>query len=474
MDDPASYYFAYLAGGSPFPTTLIKVAGKLLGVLFFVAANGFFVGAEFALVSVRRTRLEARAAAGSRRARAALRLTGNPTLFISATQLGITIASLALGWIGEPTIASLLQPIALRIASEGRAGYVAHAFAIIVAFAAITFLHIVLGELMPKMFALERAEGLALFTAQPLELFAKVFQWPLWIFNRTGTTLGRLIGLKSSLNHTAVYSEVELRQLIDISRESGHLRAEERRLIHRVFEFSDTLVREAMVPRPQIAAISGDCSLEDIRRAFHQHRYSRLPVYRDSLDDVVGFIHSKDLIPYFIKTEEFSIEAVLQPPLFVVDTARLEDVLRQMQKAKMHFGFVVDEHGGLEGIITLEDLLEEIVGEISDEHDEEVREQIQSLGPRKYLLDGGLAVRDLNRKLRLSLPESEQYTTIGGFLMTVAGHVLKPGEMVPYNGLEFRIERVERRRVMRVSLEVGEKQQEAEGVTASGGIGAAR
>ena len=233
-------------------------------------------------------------------------------------------------------------------------------------------------------------------------------------------------------------------------------------------------VREAMVPRTAMAAIPVDSSLEQITEAFRQHRYSRLPVYRNSLDDVVGFIHSKDLIPHLLGPREFRLEDVLQPPLFVVDTARLEDVLRQMQQAKMHFGFVVDEHGGLEGIITLEDLLEEIVGEISDEHDEEVREQIQTMGTRKYLLDGGLAVRDLNRKLKLSLPESEQYTTIGGFLMTVAGHVLKPGEIVRYNGLEFRIERVERRRVMRVSLELGEKQQEAEGVTASGGIGAAR
>src|SRR5436190_10503376 len=463
MDDPASYYFAYLAGGSPFPTTLIKVAGKLLGVLFFVAANGFFVGAEFALVSVRRTRLEARAAAGSRRARAALRLTGNPTLFISATQLGITIASLALGWIGEPTIASLLQPIALRIASEGRAGYVAHLLAIIVAFAAITFLHIVLGELMPKMFALERAEGLALLAARPLELFARVFRAPLWIFNRTGAVLGRLLGLKSSLQHAAVYSEVELRQLVDISRESGHLRAEERRLIHRVFEFSDTVVREAMVPRPAIAAISADCSLEDITQAFQQHRYSRLPVYRESLDDMVGFIHSKDLIPYLLRPQDFRLEYVLQSPMYVVDTARLEDVLRQMQKAKTHFGFVIDEHGGVEGIITLEDLLEEIVGDISDEHDEEVNEQISQVDDRVYILDGALAVRDLNRRLKTALPESEGYTTIGGFLMSVAGHVLQPNEVIEHEGLRFAVETVERRRLLSVRLELPEKQpQEVE------------
>jgi CBS domain containing-hemolysin-like protein len=346
--------------------------------------------------------------------------------------------------------------------SSPQAIYVAHIIAIIIAFSAITFLHIVLGELMPKMVALERAEAVALFCARPLELFAKVFSPPLWAFNRAGTVLGRLLGLKSSLDHTSVYTETELRQLVDISRESGHLRAEERRLIHRVFEFSDTLVREAMVPRTAMAAIPADSSLEQITKAFQECRYSRLAVYRDSLDNVIGFIHSKAVMPYILRPQDFRLEDVLQPPLYVVDTARLEDVLRQMQKAKVHFGFVVDEHGGLEGIITLEDLLEEIVGEISDEHDEEVREQIVPVGERKYLLNGGLAVRDLNRKLKLSVPESENYTTVGGFLMTVAGHVLKPGEVVEHNGLIFRVERVERRRVMRVCLELPEERVESE------------
>jgi CBS domain containing-hemolysin-like protein len=458
MDDPASYFLASLIDGAQPSNALLKVLAKLAAVLFFVGANAFFVGAEFALVSVRRPRLEARSAAGSRRAQAAMRLLADPTSFISATQLGITIASLALGWIGEPTVASMLEPIATRIASVGRAGYVAHLLAIVIAFAAITFLHIVLGELMPKMFALERAEGLALVVARPLEIFAKVFQWPLWIFNRTGATLGRLIGLKSSLQHTAVYSEAELRQLVDISRESGHLRAEERRLIHKVFEFSDTLVREAMVPRPAIAALSADCSLEDITQAFQQHRYSRLPVYRGSIDNVIGFIHSKDLIPYLLRPQDFKLEYVLQPPMYVVDTGRLDDVLRQMQKAKSHFGFVVDEHGGIEGIITLEDLLEEIVGDISDEHDEEVNEQISPLDERTYLLDGSLAVRDLNRRLQISIPESEAYTTIGGFLMTVAGHVLQTGEVIETDGLRFYIERVERRRLVGVRLELPRKE----------------
>lgn len=427
---------------------------KLASVVILVGLNGFFVASEFSLVSVRRARMEARAAAGSQNARATLRLLDNPTTFISAVQFGITLASLALGWIGEPTVAAFLEPIALSVASEGQAGYVAHVMAIVIAFSLITFLHIVFGELMPKMIALERAERIALFCSRPLELFAKTFSAPLWILNSVGSFLGRLIGLKSTLDHAAVYTETELRQLIDVARDSGYLRAEERRLIHRVFEFSDTLVREAMVPRTEMAAIPSDSSLEEITKAFQQYRYSRLPVYRESLDDVIGFIHSKDVMPYLLHPETFRLEDVLQPPLYVVDTARLEDVLRQMQKAKAHFGFVVDEHGGLEGIITLEDLLEEIVGDISDEHDEEVNEQIAPIGDNQYLLAGGLAVRDLNRRLKLSLPESESYTTIAGFLMTEAGHILRPGDTINYNGLVFVVDRVERRRVTSVRLEV--------------------
>jgi CBS domain containing-hemolysin-like protein len=433
---------------------------KLFGVAILIGANAFFVSSEFALVSVRRTRLETRANNGSKGAQAALRLLDNPTIFISAIQLGVTLASLALGWLGEPTIARLLEPLAHEVAPEGRANYVAHILAFAIAFSLISYLHILLGELVPKMFALERAEIVAVVSARPLELFAKIFQTPLWLLNRSGSAVGRLIGLKSSLERTSVYTEAELRQLVDVSRESGHLRAEERRLIHRVFEFSDTVVREAMVPRTEMAAIKHTCTLQQITKAFEQHRYSRLPVYRDSFDDVIGFVHSKDVMPYLLHPESFRLEDVLQPPLYVVDTARLEHVLRQMQKAKMHFGFVVDEHGGLEGIITLEDLLEEIVGEISDEHDEEVNEQITQVNEGTYILAGGLAVRDLNRRLKLSLPESEAYTTIGGFLMTEVGQVLKPGQVVTYDGLSFHVERVEKRRVMRVRLEVLEQEPE--------------
>lgn len=423
---------------------------KLFSVVILVAANGFFVAAEFALVAVRSSRIETMAAAGSRAAKRLLSLLQNLNSYLSACQLGITLASLALGWVGEPAVARLLDgPLGGRLSEAWL-----HSVSFLIAFSIITSLHIVLGEQAPKLIGLAMAEKVALTIALPMQLFYKVFSLPIRALDWASMRTVQLLGIQATGEHAATYTEAEIRRLIDVSRESGHLRAEERRLIHRVFEFSDTVVREAMVPRTEMASITNTCSLEQITKAFDKHRYSRLPVYKDSFDNVIGFIHSKDVMPYLLHPEKFHLDDVLQPPLYVVDTARLEHVLRQMQKAKMHFGFVVDEHGGLEGIITLEDLLEEIVGEISDEHDEEVNEQITLVNENKYVIAGGLAVRDLNRRLKLSVPESEAYTTVGGFLMTEAGHILKVGEIVKYNGLLFHVDRVERHRVMRVRLEI--------------------
>src|SRR6186713_1466438 len=435
----------------------MAIAVKLAAVLVLVATNGFFVAAEFALVGVRSSRIETLANQGSRSAKRLMELLQNLNAYLSACQLGITLASLALGWIGEPAIARLLEGPLGGLPDTWR-----HSIAFLIAFSIITSLHIVLGEQAPKLMALASAEKVALAIALPMQLFYKVFSWPIRALDWASVRTVQLVGIKAADEHASTYTEEELRRLVDRSRESGHLRAEERRLIHRVFEFSDTLVREAMVPRTEMAAIPSTCSLKEITKAFEQHRYSRLPVYRESIDDVIGFVHSKDIMPYLLMPESFKLEDVIQPPLYVVDTARLEDVLRQMQKSKSHFGFVVDEHGGLEGIITLEDLLEEIVGDISDEHDEEVNEQIIAAGKHTYVLDGGLAVRDLNRRLKLSVPESEAYTTIGGFLMTEVGHVLKPGEVVQHDGLVFKVERVEKRRVMRVKLEILQTNGEGE------------
>lgn len=454
MDDPASsfLFFFQSAEGVTSPSFL-GIVGEFLLIFFFVGLNAFFVASEFALVSSRRPRIQTMAEAGSGGAAAALRLLSNPTLFISAVQLGVTLASLALGWIGEPTLARLLEPIAERVASEGMAAVVAHGAAVLLAFTIITFLHVVLGELVPKMFALERAEAFALFAARPLELFAWVFSPILWVFNHTGRYLGRLLGLKSSLEHTSVYTEDEIKQLVQLSEQSGHLNKEERKLIDKVFEFSETTVKEAMIPRTAMVAVSDACDLDGLAKEFRKHGYSRLPVYHNSLDDIVGVVHSKDVMSFLLRPKTFRLDRVIRKPNYVVDTAKLEDVLRQMQSEKFHFGFVVDEHGGVEGIITLEDLLEEIVGDISDEHDEEVNEQINGQPDGSYILDGGLAVRDLNRRLGLNVPISEGYTTVAGFLMSAAGELLEEGQSVAFNGHNFIIEKVDKRRIIRVRME---------------------
>jgi CBS domain containing-hemolysin-like protein len=261
----------------------------------------------------------------------------------------------------------------------------------------------------------------------------------------------RLFGLHPTSEHAAVYTEEELRRLIDISRQSGELEAEEQQFIHRVFEFSDAEVREAMVPRIQVTALPVTATLADARAAFLSTGYSRLPVYGQQPDEIVGLLFRKDLDMGRIDSNGFDLKKLVRPVTFIPATASLGDALRQMQSARVHFVFVVDEHGGMEGILTLEDLLEEIVGEINDEYDEEAREQIRRDG-ETYVLDGMLSVRDANQYLELDLPEDAGYTTIAGFLMDRAGRVLQRGDRVEHEGSVFEIERVDKRRVTRIRL----------------------
>ena len=452
MDEPAStiLLFAAETATQAAPESWVWITIKLVSILVLVAVNGFFVAAEFAFVGVRRSRIEALAAEGNAGAERLLNLLDNLSAYLSASQLGITVASLALGMLGEPAVAALIEPSLTR---AGLSPAAIHLIAISIAILSVTILHIVLGEQAPKMFGLQLAERVALATALPMRIFYVIFKPFIHALDWASAKTVNAFGLHATSEHASIYTEEEIRQLIDMSRKSGHVNKEEQRLINSVFEFSETTVREAMIPRTQIAAITDKCTLEEIARAFEQHGYSRLPVYRESLDNVVGFIHSKDVMPFLLKPDEFTLDKVLQSSLYIVDSARLEDVLRQMQAAKIHFGFVVDEHGGVEGIITLEDLLEEIVGDISDEHDGEVDEQITELDDDTFLLDGGLAVKDLNKRLSLHVPESDAYTTIAGFLMSEAGQVLQAGENVRFNGHIFHIEKVDRRRILQVRLE---------------------
>jgi CBS domain containing-hemolysin-like protein len=421
---------------------------NILIVFLLVLANGFFVASEFALVGVRRSRIATLAEAGNRRAKILLYEVDHLNAYISATQLGITLASLALGWIGEPAVAHLLEiPLKGRVSDT-----VLHTIAFAVAFSIITFLHIVLGELAPKTIALERAERTALVIAWPLQIFYKLFYYPIRLLDWAGTRTVRLFGLHPSSEHASIYTEEELRQLIDISRQSGHLEQEEQELINSVFEFSAAEVREAMIPRTAVDALDVSATLEETKKAFRTLGYSRLPVYRERLDDIVGVLFRRDLEPHLEQPQpdRFDLEALLHPPQFIPATASLGATLRLMQSSRTHLAIVIDEHGGMEGIVTLEDLLEEIVGEINDEYDEEVRSQILKEESGTYLLNGMLTVRDANRQLGLRLPEEGGYVTLAGFLLARAGRLLHEGETVEYEGMRFKVERVDRRRIRRI------------------------
>ncbi len=424
------------------------IALNFLALLLLVAVNGFFVAAEFSLVSVRRSRIETLAASGDKGARRVLKLVDNINAYISATQLGITLASLALGAISEPVVGRLLEPYLTALPELWR-----HIVTFTLTLATVTFFHIVFGELVPKRLALERAERVAVYTSWLLDIFYKIFYLPTRGLHWVGTRIINLLGLHGESGHGSIYTEDELRQLINQSHESGHIEEGERKLINRVFDFTDAEVREAMVPRTAVAALPVAATLDEVEEAFCSNGYSRLPVYRERLDDVVGVLFMKDIMPCLrggtAGGTPFKMEALLHPPLFVPATARLGAVLSQMQVSRTHLAFVVDEHGGIEGIVTLEDLLEEIVGEIDDEYDDETRAQIVKEGGH-YLLDGMLAVRDANRKFKLKLPEDAGYTTLAGFLLDRAGHILHPGETVEYDGATFTVEGVDGHRILNV------------------------
>lgn len=423
----------------------MTILGIIL-VILLVFANGFFVASEFALVGVRRSRIETLSAGGDQRAARLLVLLNDLNAYLSATQLGITLASLGLGWVGEPTVAVLLEAPLEGLVSTTQL----HIIAFSIAFGVITFLHIVLGELAPKTLALERAERVALAIAWPLRAFYRIGYWPIRLFDWAGRRTVQLFGLHPTGAHGSIYTEDELRRLIESSTRGGLLEPSEQQLINRVFDFAGAEVREAMVPRTNVIALPVTATIEEAEKAFHETGFSRLPVYRERFDEIVGVLILKEIVP-LLRQEPLDkgIEELLHPPMFLSASARLGSALARMRAEKNHLAFVVDEHGGIEGIVTLEDLLEEIVGEINDEYDQEVRSQITK-EKDTYLLDGMLAVRDANRRLNLKLPEDGGYTTLAGFMLAVAGRLLRQGDTVEHEGARFTVERVDRRRIRRI------------------------
>lgn len=428
---------------------------KLFLVFLLVLINGFFVAVEFALVSLRRARIETLAAAGKMGAPSVLWALDHLDAMLSASQFGITLASLALGAVGESTLAHLFEPLFQRVVPASAAEWLAHSIAVAVALLVITYFHLVLGEYAPKALGIEKAETLALATARLMQIFYRSFKPFIWLINVSGIKLLRLFGVDFRPGHHVAYTEEEIRYMVNASHESGHLQREEKDLIHNVFDFAELTAREVLIPRTEVTALEDTASFSEVVRTFQHSGYSRLPVYHESFDNIVGILHSKDVMQLLLKRHEsrFEMRQTMRAPLFIPDTAKLGDILQQLKRERTHLAIVVDEHSGVEGILTLEDLLEEIVGDIQDEHDEALAVKLRQHSEGVFTIDGSLSVRDANRKFDLRLPESDDYTTVAGFLLAQAGRMLSASDVVEYEDWRFIVERVQRRRIARVRME---------------------
>jgi CBS domain containing-hemolysin-like protein len=423
------------------------VAAGLLAVLLLVLANSFFVAAEFALVGARRTRLDEMARGGDGKARLARRAVQSLDRYISATQLGITLASLGLGWVGEPALAHLIEA-GFRWLPPTLAAIATHAFAVAIAFTIITVLHIILGELVPKTFALLYPEEVSGWVAAPLMAFAWVMALPIWLLNSAASGVLRLFRVNRNSGHHRLHSPEEIRLLVEQSQVAGSLQQQDARLLEGVFEFTEKTAEEVMTPRTEVVALDADLPVGEAADRVAEARRSRYPVFAESLDEIVGVVHAKDILSALRSTPGAVVRTIMRPPLFVPGTREVEDVLADMKKLKVHLAVVLDEYGGTAGLVTMEDLLEEIVGPIFDEYDRPDHVPVDEGGT---VIDGSLTISQFNSEYDAALDDAS-YTTVGGLLFGQLGRLPKPGDLVHVGGFDFEIRSMAGRRVDRVRM----------------------
>ena len=427
--------------------TLIEI------VLIFViiAWNAFFVSAEYAFVAVRRTRIDELVEEGSKSAKRVRRLLDDPARFISAFQVAITLSSLALGAVGEPAVSRVFEELFGNIGMLGD-GAVA-VISVILAFAIISALHVVLGEIVPKTLTLSRAESVALTVVLPVTIFMWLF-WPfIWVLRGMSEALIRLMGLESPSEMRLVHSEEELKLLISASHEEGVLEAEERQLLYKVFDFAETEARQVMVPRPDVVALQVDLTPDEAIEQTLNAPYTRYPVYRETLDDLVGVVHIRHLFGARLQqSDATTLEAFVRPVPIVPETKKLDELLAEFRRTNTHMAIVVDEYGSTVGIATLEDVLEEIVGEINDEFDLPDRELIR-LAPDRIRIEASFPIEDFNERFGGDLPD-EDYTSIGGFLFGELGRPARPGDVVSHRNFRFTVREVDGPRIRVVDVEL--------------------
>jgi magnesium and cobalt exporter, CNNM family len=421
---------------------------ELVAVAALLLLNAFFVAAEYALVTVRRTRLREMAEAGNRRARLVLVLTEQPSRFIAAMQLGVTVTSLGIGALGEQALERVFDPVMATV------------IAVVISLLLLTFFHVVIGELVPKGVALKYAEQTALIVAAPVRMFFFVFKPLIWFLQRSSEFVLRALGLEPPGAEGAVYSEAELKQLLERSTVEGELEEEEQEMLYKVFDFADTEAHDVMVPRPEVVAISIDLPVEECLAAVVDSPFTRYPVYRGSLDEIVGLLHVRDLFSAMVDRglKAIDLEEILRPAFVVPETKDLAALLADFRRSQQHMAIVVDEYGAMQGIVTLEDLVEEIVGEIEDEFDLP-DESVERVNETTIRVDGTFPIDDFNEQFKTELPQ-EDYHTLAGLVFGELGRAPVAGDEVRYDGMRFRVLEIEGTRIGRLEVEFGPEPEE--------------
>lgn len=410
---------------------------NLFFVAILIALTAFFVASEFAIVKIRSSRLDQLIAEGKKGAVAAKKVTTHLDEYLSACQLGITVTALGLGWLGEPTVESLLRPVFDNFEINES---VSHIITFGIAFASVTFLHVVIGELAPKTVAIQKAEAVTLLFAAPLIWFYRIMFPFIWVLNGSARVVTGLFGLKPASEHELAHTEEELRIILSESYESGEINQSELKYMNKIFEFDDRVAKEIMVPRTEIVAASVEKSFQDNLETMSMEKYTRYPVVNGDKDHVLGMINLKEIFTdiFSLSEEErkkSTIDKYIRPVIQVIESIPIHDLLIKMQKERVHMAILVDEYGGTAGLVTVEDIIEEIVGEIRDEFDQDEVPEVQKKGEGHYLLDGKVLIYEVNNLLGLDIDDTD-VDTIGGWMLT-ENIDIQQGESIILDGYEF-------------------------------------
>jgi CBS domain containing-hemolysin-like protein len=407
-----------------------------LFTLLLICINGFFVAAEFALVKVRASQLDIKAQKGSSRAKLAKSLLEKLDSYLSATQLGITLASLALGAIGEKTISSMLEVFFMKI-GHPLSEISKHSISLPIALTFLTFFHVTLGEQIPKMIGIKYSMQTALIISWPLRIFYFICSPFIWFLNKTSNVVLRVIGVKA-VGDEYFHSEEELRLILTESEEGGAIKPSENELIQNVFDFDDRIVKQVMVPQNRVIAIDVELGRNEVTKRVIEEGFSRLPIYLGDIDNIIGIVHSKDLLKAIIDNKFRTLKEIMRPVHFIPESMKINELLRDFQKHHYQMAIVTNEFGSTAGLVTMEDIIEELVGEIQDEHDEE-KPNVEKISDTEFIVNAQATIKEVNEILPIALPENTQYETVSGYINFIFGRIPPINDKRIVDGYEINI-----------------------------------